>query len=352
MRAAHLHFGGGTPTALDPDDLDRIVTRYWQKFDFVAGAELAIEIDPRTVTDAMITRIGKLGFTRASLGVQEFDPRVQAAINRVQPAALVQAVTEKLRAAGVRSVNFDLIYGLPQQTEAALCKTVAECVAMGPDRIALFGYAHVPWMAKNQRMIDENTLPSTQDRAAQAKAAAQALVDAGYVQIGIDHFALPSDTLAQAAVAGRLHRNFQGYTDDALQTMLGFGVTSIGRTPFGYVQNEHETGAWSRAVAEGHLPVKKGHALSIDDMLRGHVIERIMCDGNVDLDKVGRMFCSTANWWRAETPSLDTLARDGLLVRDGAQITLTREGAALARVVAATFDAYLSRGQARHSAAV
>jgi oxygen-independent coproporphyrinogen-3 oxidase len=219
MRAARLHFGGGTPTALKPDDLSRLVGRFRERFNLASDAELAIETDPRTITDAMIARIGALGFTRASLGVQEFDPRVQAAINRIQPAALVESVTEKLRAAGIARLNFDLIYGLPQQTVSALSKTVAECMAMKPDRISLFGYAHVPWMAKNQRMIDEDALPDPQDRAAQARSAAAALVARGYRQIGIDHFAVPTDSLALAAEAGRLHRNFQGYTDDDAETL-------------------------------------------------------------------------------------------------------------------------------------
>ncbi|MFM2443261.1 MAG: Oxygen-independent coproporphyrinogen oxidase [Pseudomonadota bacterium] len=349
MRAARLHFGGGTPTALKPDDLSRLVGRFRERFNLAADAELAIETDPRTITDAMIARIGALGFTRASLGVQEFDPRVQAAINRIQPAALVESVTEKLRAAGIARLNFDLIYGLPQQTVSALCKTVAECMAMKPDRISLFGYAHVPWMARNQRMIDEDALPGPQDRAAQARSAAAALVARGYRQIGIDHFAVPTDSLALAAEAGRLHRNFQGYTDDAAETLLGFGVTAIGRTPFGYVQNEAETGRWSRAIHAGHLPVAKGHALSLDDRLRGHVIERIMCDGAIDLDEAGRIFGSDAQWWRTEIPALDSLQHDGLLRRTDARIILTPEGVTLARIVASTFDTYLTRGQARHS---
>jgi oxygen-independent coproporphyrinogen-3 oxidase len=352
MTAGHLHFGGGTPTALEPDDLARIVERFRSRFEFHADAELAIETDPRTITDAMIARIGALGFTRASLGVQEFDPRVQAAINRIQPAAMVQSLTEKLRAAGVKSVNFDLIYGLPQQTEAALCKTVSDVITMRPDRIALFGYAHVPWIAKNQRMIDEAALPGANERASQARASAQALVDGGYVQIGIDHFALPTDALAVAAANGRLRRNFQGYTDDAAETLIGVGATSIGCTPFGYVQNISETGAWSRAVAAGKLPVAKGFALSLDDMLRGHVIERIMCDGAIDLAAAGRQYGFEPDWWSREEPALDILQRDGLLMRDGAQITLTDEGRSLARVVASTFDAYFTKGQARHSIAI
>ena len=352
MRVSHLHFGGGTPTALHPDDLEKIIRTLETHFDFTADAERAIETDPRTITDEMIARIGALGFTRASLGVQEFDPTVQAAINRIQPAALVQKTTEKLRAVGVTGINYDLIYGLPQQTAAALCKTVQECVAMKPDRIVLFGYAHVPWMAKNQRMIDEDALPGAEERAAQARSSAQALVTHGYQAIGIDHFARPDDALAKAARAGRLHRNFQGYTDDDARSLIGFGATSIGRTPFGYVQNQSETGAWARAIESGHLPVSKGLAMSVDDCLRAYVIERIMCDGEVDLDIAAAFFDVAPDWHLAESEQLDNLQRDGLITRTGAKLTLTPAGAGLARVVAATFDSYLLRDRARHSVAV
>ncbi len=348
---SHLHFGGGTPTALEPDDLERIVRHLEQRFTF-KGAERAIETDPRTITDAMIERLGALGFTRASLGVQEFDPRVQAAINRIQPAAMVQKTTEKLRAAGIKRINFDLIYGLPQQTEAALCRTVAECMAMEPDRIVLFGYAHVPWIAKNQRMIDEDTLPGGDERSAQARASAQALIAGGYRPIGIDHFALPNDSLSLAADSGHLHRNFQGFTDDGARTLIGFGATAIGRTPDGYVQNQSETGAWSRAIEAGHLPVGKGHAMSADDNLRAHVIEGIMCNGHIDLAAAGQAFGFAPDWFTPEEEALRALARDGLLARTGSALTLTEAGAALARVVAATFDSYLARAHVRHSVAV
>ena len=352
MAVAHLHFGGGTPTAVHPEDLEKIVRTIEALFDFTPGAERAIETDPRTITDEMIARIGALGFTRASLGVQEFDPTVQAAINRIQPAALVQKTTEKLRAAGVTGINYDLIYGLPQQTEVALCKTVEECLAMKPDRVVLFGYAHVPWMAKNQRMIDEAALPGAEERAAQARLSAQALVAGGYQPIGIDHFALPDDSLAKAAREGRLHRNFQGYTDDDARSLIGFGATSIGRTPFGYVQNQSETGAWARAIEAGHLPVSKGLAMGVDDCLRGYVIERIMCDGAVNLEAAAAFFDVAPDWYVPEIEQLDILQRDGLITRAGARLTLTPAGATLARVVAATFDSYLLRDRARHSVAV
>lgn len=352
MKVAHLHFGGGTPTAIHPDDLEKIVRTIEEHFTFTADAERAIETDPRTISDEMIARIGALGFTRASLGVQEFDPTVQAAINRIQPAALVQKTTEKLRATGVKGINYDLIYGLPQQTEAALCKTVKECLAMNPDRVVLFGYAHVPWMAKNQRMIDEAALPGAEERTIQAYSSAQELIAGGYVPIGIDHFALPDDTLAKAMRAGKLHRNFQGYTDDDARSLIGFGATSIGRTPFGYVQNLSETGAWGRAVEAGRLPVSKGLAMSMEDCLRAYVIERIMCDGTIDLDVAGGFFDAEPDWYEPEIEQLDILARDGLIIRAGAKIALTPAGVGLARIVAATFDSYLRHDRARHSVAV
>ena len=352
MKVAHLHFGGGTPTAIHPEDLEKIFRKIEEHFTFTADAERAIETDPRTITNEMIARIGALGFTRASLGVQEFDPTVQAAINRIQPAALVQKTTEKLRAVGVKGINYDLIYGLPQQTEAALCKTVQECLAMKPDRVVLFGYAHVPWMAKNQRMIDEAALPGAEERAIQAHSSAQELIKGGYVPIGIDHFALPGDTLTKAMQAGKLHRNFQGYTDDDARSLIGFGATSIGRTPFGYVQNQSETGAWARAIETGHLPVSKGLVMSLDDCLRAYVIERIMCDGTIDLEIAGGFFDTEPDWYEPEVEQLDILARDGLITRDGARITLTPAGTGLARIVASTFDIYLRHDRARHSVAV
>jgi len=352
MPVAHLHLGGGTPTALDPDDLALVMARLTKRFRPTADAERAIESDPRTLTDAMIERIGALGFSRASFGVQEFDPKVQAAINRLQPPEMVARATGRLRAAGVRGINFDLIYGLPHQTTASLRATVGECIAMRPDRVALFGYAHVPWMAKNQRMIAEDCLPGAAERAAQAEAGADTLVAAGYVRIGIDHFALPGDPLAIAAQAGRLRRNFQGYTSDPARTLIGIGTTAIGRTPDGYVQNVAETGAWSRAVSAGRLPVARGHVASAEDALRAQVIERIMCDGAVDLSAAGRAFGFADDWFAGEGPALAALERDGVVAIAQGRVALTAEGVPLARVVAAVFDTYLRAATARHSVAV
>jgi oxygen-independent coproporphyrinogen-3 oxidase len=223
---------------------------------------------------------------------------------------------------------------------------------MKPDRIALFGYAHVPWVAKNQRMIDDGSLPTASERAGQARTAAATLVANGYIQIGIDHFALPTDSLAIAAANGSLHRNFQGYTSDAARTLIGIGATSIGRTPQGYVQNFSETGAWSRAVTAGKLPIARGHALKGQDWLRAHVIERIMCDGSVDLAAAGRALGFADDWYTEEIPELLRMQEDRLLTYANGKLSLAPEGLPLARVVASVFDTYLRDSTARHSVAV
>lgn len=352
FRISHLHFGGGTPTALAPDDLARIVAAVWARFDFTPGAEIAIESDPRTLSAEMIVRIGNLGFTRASFGVQEFDPKVQAAINRVQPPEMVAASVAGLRGAGVKGINFDLIYGLPHQTVESLVRTIGLCADIRPDRMALFGYAHVPWMAKKQRLIDEAALPGSAARMAQAAAAAEALVAAGYVAIGLDHFALPEDDLAVAAAAGHLHRNFQGYTTDRASSLLGVGATSIGRTPFGHVQNIAETGAWARAVEAGRLPIAKGHAYRGDEPLRAYVIEELMCQGAVDLAAARARFRALPDALSDADEELAAMARDGLVEYDGNRLVLTAEGKPLVRVAAAAFDTYLQRQSGRHSLAV
>ena len=352
MRVAHLHWGGGTPTALSPEQITRVMSHVRTCFEIEPDAELAIESDPRTLTSEMIACLATLGFNRASFGVQEFDPVVQETINRIQPPDMVARAVGEFRQAGIRAINFDLIYGLPHQTVAKLLKTVDLVASMAPDRIALFGYAHVPWMAKNQRMIPEDALPGAEARAAQAARAAEAIVARGYQAIGLDHFALPEDGLARAARAGRLHRNFQGYTDDASDTMIGLGATSIARTPFGYAQNTAETGAWARAVAAGHLPVAKGLAFTGEDRLRAAVIERIMCDGAVDLDAMGQSFGRDPQWWAEERARLRDMAADGLVEVSRSGLRLTERGAPLARVVAAVFDTYLATGVARHSVAV
>lgn len=352
LRVAHLHWGGGTPTALSPDQIECVMSALHEGFEILPGAEIAIESDPRTLTEEMVRRLAALGFNRASFGVQEFDPAVQRAINRVQPPEMVADAVALFRRHGIAAVNFDLIYGLPHQTVETLLRTVDLVAAMKPDRIALFGYAHVPWVAKAQRLIPEDALPDAAARAEQAAAAAEALADAGYVAIGIDHFARPGDGLAIAKREGRLHRNFQGYTDDPADTLIGLGATSIGRTPQGYVQNQSETRAWSRAIEAGCLPVAKGRVFEGEDLLRAAVIERIMCYGQVDPDMMGRRFAAAEDWWSDARDALAGMEADGLVKCDPGGIGLTPRGAPLARVAASAFDTYLAASRARHSVAL
>jgi oxygen-independent coproporphyrinogen-3 oxidase len=284
--------------------------------------------------------------------VQEFDPEVQKAINRIQPPEMVAKAVGMFRRHGIAAVNFDLIYGLSYQTTETLLRTVDLVSEMGPDRIALFGYAHVPWVAKAQRMIPEESLPDGRARAAQAAGAARALAEAGYRAIGIDHFAKPGDGLARAQAEGRLYRNFQGYTDDPAATLIGIGSTSIGRTPQGYIQNQPETRAWARDIDNGKLPVAKGRAFAGEDLLRAAVIERIMCDGHVDPDALGARFGKAPGWWAEAREGLREMERDGLVQCGAGGVRLTAKGAPLARVVAAAFDAYLAASKARHSMAL
>jgi len=349
---AHLHWGGGTPTALSPVQIAEVMAALREAFDILPGAEVAIESDPRTLTEPMVARLAELGFNRASFGVQEFDPEVQKAINRIQPPEMVAEAVGMFRRHGIAAVNFDLIYGLPYQTTETLLRTVDLVSEMNPDRIALFGYAHVPWVAKAQRMIPEESLPDAPARAEQAAAAARALTDIGYRAIGIDHFARPEDGLSRALVEGRLYRNFQGYTDDPAGTLVGLGATSIGRTPQGYVQNQPETRAWARAISEGALPVHKGRAFAGEDLLRAAVIERIMCDGRVDPDTLGARFGAAPGWWAPEREALGDMERDGLLRCNETGLELTARGAPLARIVAAAFDTYFAKSRARHSVAL
>ncbi|MEM6897730.1 MAG: coproporphyrinogen III oxidase, partial [Pseudomonadota bacterium] len=257
-----------------------------------------------------------------------------------------------LRAVGITGVNFDLIYGLPHQTVETLLETVSLCADMAPDRIALFGYAHVPWMAKKQRLIDESALPGPAARLAQARAAAEALEGFGYTAIGLDHFALPRDPLSVAARDGTLRRNFQGYTTDQAQTMLGFGATSIGRTPTTFTQNTTETGAWARAVEAGELPLARGVTLSADDQLRGAVIERLMCQGRVDLNAEAARFGLTRDYFRDAEAALDEFSHDGLITYEGGVVTARPSGLQLIRVIASAFDAYFQASAARHALAV
>lgn len=351
-QVAQVHWGGGTPTMLRPEDFLRIDRALKQAFAVDGTAEIAVEIDPRVLTDAMVEALAAAGVTRVSFGVQDFDPRVQAAINRRQSFDLTRDAVAKLRRKGIASVNLDLVYGLPLQTVASLRATIARTLELAPDRIALFGYAHVPWMKRHQRLIREADLPDAQARWDQARAAAAMIENARYRPVGIDHFALPGDGLARAAAAGRLHRNFQGYTTDEAPWLIGFGASAISAFPQGYAQNLADTGKWLERIEAGQLATARGLALDDDDRLRGDAIERLMCDLSVDLDAVARSHGRDAAAFAEALPALESLARQGFVSFDGTRIGLRPEARALARLAAAAFDAYLGAGRGRHCIAV
>ena len=347
----HVHFGGGTPTLMQPAQFIALMDKLRDRFDVTLDAEIAIEIDPRTLDQAMVDALAAGGVNRASLGVQSFDPVVQRAINRLQTFDETKTSVSMLRAAGIAAINFDLIYGLPHQTVASCLDTAAQALTLDPDRFAVFGYAHVPTFKLHQRKIQESALPDGASRHAQAEATSAALVGADFRRIGLDHYARPGDALAAAAENGALHRNFQGYTTDACDTLIGLGASSIGRLPQGYVQNAVLIGEYQRRIAAGELAVGKGRAFAPEDRLRAAVIERIMCDYQVDLDEVCGRFGANPDALLADGV-LDQLYKDGIARRDRNVIAILDGARPLVRVLAAAFDQYLSDVPARHPSAV
>ncbi len=348
----HVHFGGGTPTIIEPAEFIELMSLLRAKFGIEPDAEIAVEIDPRRLTAAMIMALGKSGVTRTSLGVQSFDPLVQKAINRVQSVEQTAAATNGLRAAGVNGVNFDLIYGLPRQTVQSCVETVRQCVELRPDRFAVFGYAHVPAFKKHQRKIDEDALPDGAARLDQAEAIAEALVAAGYVQIGLDHFALAADDMVKAQADGVLRRNFQGYTTDSSDVLIGFGASAISRFPQGYAQNEVALGRHAARVMVGALATAKGYRMTPGDRLRADLIERLMCDFEVDLAQICDRHAAGLDTLMQSAPRLRELAADGIVHVDGSVIRVADTSRILVRTVASVFDAYLASSARTFSRAV
>ncbi|AUC09766.1 MULTISPECIES: oxygen-independent coproporphyrinogen III oxidase [Agrobacterium] len=347
-----VHFGGGSPTMLDPQDMQDLMDCLRRHFTFGLAPEISVEMDPNDLDDSRYDALAAIGMSRASLGVQDFDDKVQKTINRIQSFEQTRSVVDAVRARGVHSVNCDILYGLPFQTCETLKRTVDQIVSLAPDRIALFGYAHVPWMKKHQSLIPEHALPDVAERYRQMTMAGEMLRQAGYSQIGIDHFARPTDTLSQAAEAGALRRNFQGYTTDTADALIGLGASSIGRLPQGYVQNMVATGEYQRMVGEGGLAAVKGIELSQDDHLRSHVIERLMCDFSIDLSDLQHRFGKVSHSVRDQAQQFAAGDRDGLVRLDADIFAVTEVGRPFVRNIAAIFDTYLGNGRGRHSVAV
>jgi oxygen-independent coproporphyrinogen-3 oxidase len=349
-RTVHVHWGGGSPSILRPDDIRRLADAIAGSFGLAAEAEFAVEVDPRHIDPERVRAFAAAGVNRVSVGVQDFAPAVQRAINREQSRETTRRVIDLFRAAGVRSVNVDLVYGLPHQTRDSVERTIEEVIALEPDRVALFGYAHLPSRFRHQRLIAEAALPGSVERFAQANRAANRLVAAGYIRVGLDHFARSGDRLAH----GPVHRNFQGYTTDCADALLGLGASAIGRLPEGYVQNSPITPDYQRRIAEGGLATVRGRELTDEDRARSLVIERLMCELRFPGAELKRSFPGHAELLTAEAEALLEADRDGLLAPGGgdAVFEVTEKGRPFLRTLCACFDAYLEQGPARHSTGV
>jgi oxygen-independent coproporphyrinogen-3 oxidase len=349
-KVSHVHWGGGTPTILKPHDFLRMMAILEARFDFTPQTELAIEIDPRTLTREHITALAQAGITRASLGVQDFEGRVQATVRRIQSFDQTARAVDWLRDVGIESINLDLMYGLPHQTVSTVTATAERTLALEPDRIALFGYAHVPWMKRHQRLISLSILPDSSERFTQSRAAADVFIAAGYRQIGLDHFAKNGDLLALHQRESRLHRNFQGYTTDESRTILGFGTSAIGTLSQGYVQNAAGTLQYRDAINRGCPATARGYSLTDEDRFRWHIIERLMCDLHVDLADVCGKHGKSLTDLASELAQLDWLVDQGIIVRTGTRITLSSPPP-FVRTVCAVFDKHLFDGEPRYSLA-
>ncbi len=353
---SHVHWGGGTPTSLPGDSLIAIMDLLKDRFAFTDNAEIAIEIDPTSLPPDRKDALQPMGVTRMSLGVQDLEPAVQKAIGREQSYEETEACAQAARALGVASLNLDLIYGLPLQTAAGVARTARRALDLKADRVAVFGYAHVPWTKRHQALIPEDLLPGPVERYRQLGAIHRVLTEeGGYVAVGLDHYALKTDEMAKAASARRLKRSFQGYTTDAAPALIGFGASSIGSLPQGHVQNAPTAAAYAKEIGADRLATVRGVALSADDRLRRDVIERLMCDLTVDLDAVaaGRG-ADPAVLRAAAAGGLSRFVEDGLASWDGRRIEVSERGRPFVRSIAALFNSYLAQPseKPRHSRAV
>jgi oxygen-independent coproporphyrinogen-3 oxidase len=339
-----VHLGGGTPNFMRPADIGALLQTAVGHFRLSSSVErdFSIELDPRCVQAGDIAEYAQLGFNRASLGVQDFDPEVQLAVNRVQSIAETLRVIDACRAEGFRSVNVDLIYGLPKQTIAGFARTLDTVLASRPERLAIYSYAHLPTMFKAQRQIEDAGLPSNETKLGLLALAVEQLSDAGYRYIGMDHFALPDDDLAVAQVHGTLQRNFMGYTTHANCDLIGVGMSAISHIGESFSQNARDLPGWQRAIDSGQLPVWRGRELHFDDALRGEVIQQLMCQGRIDMPEIEARFAiDFPSYFASALAQLRPLAADGLVRLTSRSITATARGRLLMRVIAMCFDRYL-----------
>jgi oxygen-independent coproporphyrinogen III oxidase len=352
-----LHFGGGTPNFLSPTQLRctvEVLKRHF-RFSDADNRDISIELDPRTVLSLDIAELALAGFNRVSLGVQDFDPAVQAAVNRIQGVEQTRAVVDACRNHGFRSINLDLIYGLPNQTAVGFARTLETVIAMRPDRLAMYSYAHLPDLFKAQRQLDASLLPDAETKLALLQLAIETLTAEGYVYIGMDHFALPDDELAQAQERGGLHRNFMGYTTHADSDLIGLGVSAISHIGESYSQNPRDLEDWAAALDAGRLPVFRGMRLSEDDQLRADLIQQLMCQGEIPIRTLEQRYqIDFDTYFVDDMEALRPLQADGLVLIDQDRIMATARGRLLLRNIAMCFDHYLQplAGTPRFSRAI
>ena len=338
------HFGGGTPNFLSPAQLSEVLDTLRRHFHFSESPDrdLSIELDPRFLSADDVAALARLGFNRASLGVQDFDPAVQAAVNRIQSVEQTLEIINACRANGLRSVNVDLIYGLPKQNAQGFARTLDTVIDARPDRVAVYSYAHLPEMFKAQRQIDAADLPTPEQKLGLLQLAIEKLTAAGYVYIGMDHFALPNDDLALAQARGSLHRNFMGYTTHADSDLIGLGVSAISHIGDSYSQNPRDLPSWQMAIDEGHLPVFRGMQLSEDDLLRADLIQQLMCQGEIQINALERRYAiDFGQYFVQALERMQPLVDDGLVQREPRRIVVTAQGRLLLRNIAMCFDRYL-----------
>lgn len=347
-----IHLGGGTPTFFPPDELRRLGALIAELFpNRAADCEFGVEVDPRRLTPEHVRALREIGANRASLGVQDTNPRVQLAIHRIQPQKMNQDAFDWLRRTGFESINVDLIYGLPHQTPLSFAQTIRDVLSLGPDRLSVFSYAHVPWIKPAQKIFeDREQLPDAEAKLAMFAVAHRQLTAAGLVDIGLDHFARPGDSLARAQRAGTLHRNFQGYSTQAGASLYAFGMSSISATPDTYRQNFKTLPEWKAALDAGRLPVERGLRLTPEDARRRTIIMRLMCDRRLDFAALSQALgVNFGDVYAGELASLADLERDGIVARTSAGVEITPAGVPLLRVVAMRFDPFLNSAAGQHS---
>ncbi len=344
----NIHWGGGSPNSLEASDIKRLTEMLRGKFHVEETAQFAVEIDPRTLSEEQAAAFTEAGVNRASLGVQDFDDGVQEAIGRIQSFETTLGVAKLLRSHGINSINVDLVYGLPRQTRESAENTIKGVLEINPDRIALFGYAHMPSKFKRQRLVDDDALPGVEQRFDLSNLMANRLMEAGYVRVGLDHFARPEDSLAN----GPVHRNFQGYTSDTATSLIGFGATAISKFPDGYVQNVVPVGEYERLVMAGRLPSVRGYEMSDMDRMRAFAIERLMCDLAFPADGLRKRFGEASKPLFEDAISLVEADRDGLVEGVGEGFFVTEKGRPFLRSISAHFDDHLISKQTRFSTGV